>query len=286
VRLFDRGMHEASVRRLRLERQLRDAVGQNDFEVLYQPVVRLEDERLAGFEALVRWRRDGQLIPPAKFLPIAEETSLIVQVGSRVIDMVCAQAAEWQERFPDHPGTRVSVNLSARQIVTGFVVDHVADALRKSGLKAQQLGLEVDESALIDDGGIQAETLRRLRGLGVDIVLDRFGLRYGALSWLPRSGIDLIKIDRSCVQDIDRRVDRRALVSGIVSTAAALEIDVVAEGVERNAESEAVRAIGCRFAQGYHFARPLDVAYATRALRARSLRRLRPPAPTMDGFVR
>jgi diguanylate cyclase (GGDEF)-like protein/PAS domain S-box-containing protein len=267
VRIFDRQMHEAAMRRLRTERVLREAIAGDEFMLVYQPIVCLDDESLVGFEALLRWRRNGRILEPSHFIALAEESSLIVPLGLKALRRACRQAAEWQRRFGGHTGARVSVNLSARQLATPGLLGEVAGALSDSHLEAGRLSLEVAESTLTRASEVMSDSLNALRELGVHLVLDDFGKDDAALAHLRRYPVTSIKIDESCVRAIDRLADRQAVVAAITATAAGLGIDVVAERVQTAREYDALRAVGCRFGQGYYFARPLTPEDATQALR-------------------
>jgi diguanylate cyclase (GGDEF)-like protein/PAS domain S-box-containing protein len=258
VRLFDDRLHRTIARRLSLERRLRTAIEADEFTLVYHPMVRLEDLRLVGFEALVRWQREDRLMAPADFLPAAEESELIAPLGAKVLELACSEAAAWRQRFPADAAARVSVNLSPGQLTAPGLVPHVANALRRTGLEPARLSLEIPERALVGEADSAPDSLRRLRALGVGLTLDEFGAGRASLSLLHELPFDSVKIAGTCVHRVDRRAERRAIVAGIARTAAELGIDTVAGRVQRAAERAELERLGCAFAQGFHFARPLD----------------------------
>jgi hypothetical protein len=179
-------MHEHALRRLRLEGALRQAADRSELALLFQPIVALASEQLAGFEALVRWRRNGVLVPPADFIPVAEETGVIRSIGGQVLRDACRQAAAWQERRPAHPGAAVSVNISPRQLADPHMVASVARALEETGADPARLRLELTETALMADHHAAVRTCNELTALGVSLVLDDFGTGFSSLSHLGR----------------------------------------------------------------------------------------------------
>jgi len=266
--VFDAEMDLRLRERLELEAELRRAVALNAFAVRYQPVVELGSERLTGFEALVRWPRGEVTVTPDQFIPLAEETGLIRPLGRWVLEQACRQAAQWRERFPGSGGLSVSVNLSAQQVVEPGLAGRVRATLAETGLPPQALRLEITETVLLDDAEIVRAQLEALHALGVRLVLDDFGTGYSSLSHIKRHPIDTIKIDRSFVEGIERDRDSQAIAGAIVQMAEGLRMQVIAEGVSEPAQAEALARLGCRFAQGFLYAPPLDVAGAERALAA------------------
>ena len=259
--VFDEAMRERSVRWLAIERDLRLAVERDEFHNLYQPIVVPptgpgEEARLVGFEALVRWSHPGRgIISPGEFIPVAEQTGLIVPIGADVLDRACAQAAEWQEE--GSPAVQMAVNLSARQFSHPGLVPSVAAALEQTGLEPPLLSLEITETVLIDDAETALQTLERLKELGVRLVLDDFGTGYSSLSHLKRFPIDVLKIDRSFVDGLGRDAGDSAIVSAVISMGRAMGVGIVAEGVETGAQAAKLHSLGCPLAQGFLFARPL-----------------------------
>ena len=257
---FAAQMHTSALRRLELRERLETSLERGDFVVHYQPVVELLTGAVAGAEALVRWRQpDGQLTPPAEFVPLAEETGLIVPLGQHVLEVACRDATAWDGAGRDASALSLAVNVSSRQLQDPGFVATLASALARSGLPARRLVIEVTESALLDDGDATAAAILAAKDLGVRIALDDFGTGYSSLSHLRRFPIDVLKIDRSFVDGIDRGArDERTLVRSIVRLAHSLKLETVAEGVERNEQLVQLRAIGAKLGQGYYFARPME----------------------------
>ena len=270
VEFFESGMHASALRRLELRGRLEAALASGDFVLHYQPVVDLVSGEWAGVEALVRWRQqDGSLLQPDEFVPLAEETGLIVPLGAWVLREACAQAVRFGTSLG---GGRLSmaVNVSSRQLQDPGFGDTVEQALADSGISAELVVLELTESALLDDEDAAATVIAGLKRLGVRISLDDFGTGYSSLSHLRRFPIDILKIDRSFVTDIDAaHAGERALVHSIVRLAHSLELETVAEGIERQSQVARLRALGAQYGQGYHFARPMEPAALLRAHRRR-----------------
>ena len=258
---FASQMHTSALRRLELRGRMEESLERGDFVVHYQPVVELLTGAVTGAEALVRWRQpDGQLAPPADFVPLAEETGLIVPLGRHILEAACRDAVAWAST-PVRGASALSlaVNVSSRQLQDPGFVATVASALARSGLPARCLVLEVTESALLDDGDATSAAILEAKALGVRIALDDFGTGYSSLSHLRRFPIDVLKIDRSFVDGIDRGArDERTLVRSIVRLAHSLKLETVAEGVERNEQVVQLRAIGAKMGQGFYFARPME----------------------------
>jgi diguanylate cyclase (GGDEF)-like protein len=255
-RFFEPGM-DSRVHALRtLEQDLRQAISDRDFEIFYQPVVDLRDNRVAGCEALLRWRHPVRgMISPAEFIPVAEETGMINALGEWVLDQACAEAVGWPDDI------KVAVNVSPVQFRSQAFALKVAMALATSGLPARRLELEITEAVLIRDDEAALEMLHHLRGLGVRIALDDFGTGYSSLSYLQRFPFDKIKIDRSFVQDIVEPGGGSAcIVQAVVNIAAARNIATTAEGVETQEQLDALRAFECTEMQGYLFSPPLPAA--------------------------
>jgi len=268
--LFSDEMHEHALRRLRLEGALRHAADRSELAVHYQPIVALGSGRLAGFEALVRWRRNGELVCPADFIPVAEETGVIRAIGGRVLRDACAQAAAWQASWPAHAGAAVSVNLSPRQLADPLLVAVVSRALADSGADPARLRLELTETALMADHHAAVRTCRELKALGVGLVLDDFGTGFSSLSHLGRYPIDTVKIDRSFVADLNADAGARGIVAAVLTMAAGFGARVVAEGVERAEQARVLHEMGCDLAQGYLFSPPVPVEDAGTWLEAGS----------------
>jgi diguanylate cyclase (GGDEF)-like protein len=252
---YSDGMAEAARRRAELQQDLVHAVSSGQLEVYYQPTVRLSDGRTTGFEALARWHHPERgLIPPAEFIPLAEESGAISEIGRWVLRQALRQGAAWSATAPGP--VRMAVNLSPRQLLDRGVVADVTAALRDSGFPAGQLTLEVTEGVLVDDVDAVAGQLEQLRQLGVAIAIDDFGTGFAGLSYLRQLPVDIIKIDRSFVSDLSAGGSSTTLIASIVELARALGLDVVAEGVETEEQRRVLTDLHCGAGQGFLFARP------------------------------
>jgi diguanylate cyclase (GGDEF)-like protein/PAS domain S-box-containing protein len=266
--LFDVGMRDRAVSRLRVETDMRQAIERGAFEVFYQPIVAVRGGRLAGFEALVRWRHPTQgLIDPSDFIPIAEDTEMIVLIGRQVLTQACHQMAAWQRRFGIAAPRVMCVNVSSKQFADADLTGQIEAVLAESGLPPASLKLEITESAFLGDIRAAQVTLRRLRSLGVAWSLDDFGTGYSSLSYLHRLHVDTVKVDRSFVSRIGLD-DGSEMVRAIAAIAHNMGMDVVAEGVETLEQLDWLRAIGCEYAQGFYFSRAVDVSSATELIAA------------------
>jgi diguanylate cyclase (GGDEF)-like protein/PAS domain S-box-containing protein len=264
--IYEAGMHAVVVDRMALKADMRRALAANEFEPYYQPIVDLETGRVTGVEALVRWNHPEQgLVGPVAFIPMAEETGLIIPIGSHVLHQACADAAAWLVEFGNHAPQSMSVNLSPRQIQDPDIVADVEVALSQSGLDPGALILEITESFLLDDTESAAVTLARLKALGVRIALDDFGTGYSSLAHLDRFPVDVLKIDKSFVDALESSdAERSSLVRAIVNLGMTLGLHVTAEGIEGHGQLASLRAMGCELGQGFLFAKPMD-ANALRA---------------------
>ncbi|HEU0054262.1 MAG TPA: EAL domain-containing protein, partial [Longimicrobium sp.] len=269
--VFDRRMHAEAMSRLQLETDLRRALERGELALHYQPVVALETGRVAGFEALLRWRHPERgMVPPGAFVTVAEEMGLIHPLGRWVIEEACGAARRWSAYDGAMDGgLRVSVNLSAAQFSQADMVEHVERAVRESGVRPGVLHFEITESVILEHAAPAQEMLSRLRELGVALCMDDFGTGYSSLGYLHRFPIDELKIDRSFVARMDTDARNAQLVQAIVALARNLGVRVVAEGVETPEQLAALRALGCDYGQGYLFSRPLPEADAD-ALLARA----------------
>ena len=250
--VFDARMHAQAIDRIGLESDLQRAVRCDDLEVHYQPIVSLNSGACVGFEALVRWTRDGKAVPPATFIPVAEELGLIEAIGSRVLREACRTFAGWQRRFPNSGFDCITVNVSTRQLVQPGFPRVVEEAVKDALLMPSHLRLEITETALLTSPQSTAVLLQKLRELGVKIYLDDFGTGHSSLSHLHQLPVDALKIDRSFVESL-LLPDRPAIIESILALAYTLETGVVAEGVEDEVQALALERLGCRFAQGYLF---------------------------------
>ena len=264
--LFEASMSAVTIDRVDLENDLRRAIEFGDLRVHYQPLIDLTTDRIVGFEALVRWQHPVRgLVPPLSFIPLAEETGLIIPLGRWVLETACRQAMRWRDARPDGPQLMMSVNLSARQFVQPDLVDQVAAILTETGLDPSTLELEITESVVMDQSEVGIRSLHRLRDMGVRLVLDDFGTGYSSLAYLKHLPLDTIKIDRTFVAGLDGEADR-SIVEAVIALAHGLRISVVAEGIETEAQFEILRSMGCDIGQGYLFARPLPEPDAARLL--------------------
>jgi diguanylate cyclase (GGDEF)-like protein/PAS domain S-box-containing protein len=264
-------MHASALRRLEVRGRMESSLEAGDFVLCYQPIVELVSNEIVGVEALVRWRQpDGRLAPPAEFIPLAEETGLIVALGTWVLEESLRQAAEWRRMFPGHH-LRMAVNVSPRQLQEPGLAVLTRNALAASGFPPHDLVVELTESALLHVGDPASATIEQLKQLGVRISLDDFGTGYSSLSHLRNFPIDTLKIDHSFVEGIDGvQQDERALVRSIIRLAHSLRLETVAEGIERPAQLVQLRALGCRFGQGFLFSEPIESAAMSDLLRQRS----------------
>jgi diguanylate cyclase (GGDEF)-like protein len=256
--MFDKDMHARAVSRLRLERDLRHAIDENQFCVFYQPIVTIDTGKLAGFEALVRWNHPVEgLVHPSDFIPVAEETGLIVQIGQWVLEEACRAVNEWQQKSPLHRNLTLSVNLSAKQVSQPELFEQVSEALEKSGLDARCLKLEITESVVMENAEAAAIMFKRLRALGVQLSIDDFGTGYSSLSYLHRFPLNYLKIDRSFVSRMTETGENAEIVRTIVTLAHNLGLQCIAEGVETGEQLEQLKSVGCEYGQGYLFSRPV-----------------------------
>ena len=267
--VFATSMRTQAVRRLETELALRHAIANDELRLHDQPIVVPGSGAIEGVEALVRWEHPTNgLIGPGEFIPIAEETGLIVPIGEYVLGEACRQAQQWRSTIPGLAHLTVGVNLSGRQIAQGDLVEVVANTLVMSGLPASHLVLEITESVLMADADHAVRVLRALKGLGVRLSVDDFGTGYSSLSYLRRFPVDALKIDRSFVDGLGVEAEDSAIVHAIISLAGSLGLDTVAEGVETRGQEEALVALGCHRAQGYLFSRPIAGPALTARLEA------------------
>jgi EAL domain-containing protein (putative c-di-GMP-specific phosphodiesterase class I) len=255
--VFEAEVHHATIDRHQLRADMHAALERGEFTLVYQPLVELSSDEVTGAEALLRWRHPVRgTIGPAAFVPLAEESGLIVPLGRWVLDEACRQAAAWQSELGRSFG--ISVNLSGRQVDDSALVADIAGALARAGLEPGLLTLEITESVLLQDVDAVRERLTELKRLGVQLAIDDFGTGYSSLSYLRRFPVDVLKIDRSFIAAVDTGAAEAALVRSIVSLAQILELQTVAEGIEEVGQFEALRGLGVDRGQGYLFAEPLE----------------------------
>jgi len=279
--VFDAVMDARARDRLTLENDLRRAVANHEIEVHYQPIVELTSGMCVGFESLVRWYRAEEWVPPATFIPIAEELGLIEPLGTWVLQQACHTFADWQRRFPDSALECITVNVSSRQLMQHNFLRVVQQAVEASGVKREDLRLEITETALMDSPDEAAELLRELRKYGIKVYLDDFGTGYSSLSHLHTLPVDALKIDRSFVKSLLLH-DRPAIVESILALARTLKTSVVAEGIETPLQAGELERLGCTHAQGFLFARAL-APDAVEAMLVRNVP-LGPKAERVDGL--
>ncbi len=255
VMVFHEHMHDTARKLLALRMDLANALGRDELSLVYQPIVRTEDGALCGFEALLRWHHPTRgAVPPIDFIPVAEQAGLIGVIGAWVLRQACVEAARWGG---DAQQPYISVNASALQLRDSDFARTVAEVLDDVGLTPDRLLLEITESTLIDEAGGTRETLSQLRDLGVRIAIDDFGTGYSSLAYLRELAVDVVKIDRSFTRDLSVNADHRALTTTMLALADGLAMTAIAEGVETEVDLVELRRLGCKFAQGYHFAKPL-----------------------------
>ncbi|MDP6875089.1 MAG: EAL domain-containing protein [Alphaproteobacteria bacterium] len=258
-RFFDIAMDEEVHRRKALEEDLRQAISDDTFSLLYQPQLRLGDGVVYGAEALVRWNHPERgTVPPLDFIPLAESTGMIRDIGHLVLRMACTQARAWADT--GHPAIKVAVNLSAVELMANNLLDRVKAVLAESGLPPERLELEITESAVMTDMDKAIAVMGGLRDVGVSLAIDDFGTGFSSLAYLKKFPVQALKIDRSFVQDILLNPEDAAIASAIISLGQSLNLEVIAEGVEEAAQADHLRAAGCGNAQGYYFGRPVPAA--------------------------
>lgn len=256
--ICDPVVHARVIARLSLENDLRFAVDREEFALCYQPIFSLLDGRINGFEALIRWRRPGYgLVMPGEFISVAEETGLILPIGTWVLREACQRIHQWRERFPQEHALTVAVNVSAKQLAQPDFVDQVARILQESRVPPSSLKLEVTESVAMQDAEEAALVLSRLIGIGVGMCIDDFGTGYSSFAYLRRFRFKTLKLDRTFVCDIENSHEDLKIAQAIISVGRNLDMDVVAEGVETAGQANVLRSMGCHYAQGYHFVKPM-----------------------------
>jgi diguanylate cyclase (GGDEF)-like protein len=267
--MFDRAMHAEALTRLQMENDLRHAVERQEFTLHYQPIVALDTGRVHAVEALMRWQHaERGIIPPNEFIPVAEDTGLIVPMGRWALREACAQVRSLEARNPDIAGLRLSVNLSVREFAQLDLVRAVAAILQDTGLPPQQLQLEITESAIIGQQHPALQTIAELRQLGVRIHLDDFGTGYSSLSYLHRLPLDAIKIDRAFTSAMEAEERPRHVIQAILALVGAIGLDVIAEGVASSEQLAMLRRMGCPYGQGFLFSRPVPADALEELLRS------------------
>jgi len=256
---YEPAMRAGLIERLSLRQDLEIAVDSGAIQLAYQPIVHLETGRPIAAEALARWTHPERgPIPPMEFIPIAEETDLILRLGRRIIADACDRLGAWQRAGIVDRDFMVSVNLSSRQLEDPALVPFVMSVIAEAGFDPKCLILELTESAILQESSLVAEQIEALRAIGTRLAIDDFGTGYSSLNYLRQLPIQILKIDRSFVADLDLVLDNRSLVGTILSLSESMDLRTVAEGIERPGQVDVLRALGCAYGQGYLYSRPLD----------------------------
>jgi EAL domain-containing protein (putative c-di-GMP-specific phosphodiesterase class I) len=251
-------MHDRVVARLALRADLQQALEREEFELHYQPLIRLDDGAVTGVEALVRWRHPTRgLIPPGDFIPFSEETGLIVELGRWVLRQGCRQAKELRDQIDGEVLPTIGINLSVKQLFHADIVADVSDALAAAGLEPEALTLEITESVMMTDTELAIARLNELHALGVRLAMDDFGTGYSSLSSLSMFPLDILKMDRSLLAAGAAPVTS-GIASAVLSLGETFNLEVVAEGIEHPEQSATLRELGCDTGQGFYFARPME----------------------------
>ena len=259
IKVFNSGMLEQALQVMTMENDLRRAIEENEFFIQYQPIHRVKDLRLAGFEALVRWRHPRKgVIRPVEFIPAAEESGLIIDLGLWVLEESCETMAAWRESHPGAEPLSLAVNLSARQFTQPDLVEQVARILETAKLPPDRLKLEITESVIMEDAEAALSMLRRLKKIGVRLCIDDFGTGYSSLSYLQRFPVDTLKVDRSFISHMGTDQADIEIVRTVVVLAQSLGMDVIAEGVEKEEQLSVLKALNCEYVQGFYCFEPLD----------------------------
>jgi len=246
------------VKRLQLETDLRKAVDLGEFRVYYQPIVALETEQIVGFEALTRWQRPEGIVMPNDFIPLADETGIILSINRRLLPEACHQLRTWQELFPSDPPLSLSVNISPKQFAQPDLASQIGQLIQQGGLDPRCINLEITETIAMADAERSTALLSQLKALGVRLDIDDFGTGYSSLSRLRGFRVDTLKIDRIFISRMDTDAETHEIVRIIVMLAHHLGLDVVAEGVETQAQLSLLKDLGCERAQGYLFSKPVN----------------------------
>jgi diguanylate cyclase (GGDEF)-like protein/PAS domain S-box-containing protein len=270
--VFEPAMHDTALRRLELKADLQRAVDNDEFVLHYQPIIELGTGEITGLEALLRWQHPQRgLIPPLEFIPLAEETGLIVPIGRWVLEEACRQAKALQGRLAHEPPLHMAVNLSARQLQRPEIVGEVAEILMQTELDPGTLVLEITESVMMQDMDLSIQRLAELKEIGVKLAVDDFGTGYSSLNYIRRFPVDILKVDKSFVDGVNEGGEESALTAAIIELAAILRLRPVAEGIERADQLEKLLDLKCDLGQGYYFAKPLPMAGIDELLTARAM---------------
>ena len=256
--VFEPAMHDTALKRLEMKADLQRALEHEEFQLYYQPVIELESGHISGVEALIRWIHPVRgMVMPLDFIPLAEETGLIVPIGRWVLREACRAAVSLHEQYPDNPTFHMAVNISARQIARPEIVEEVRSILAETGLDPHSLTLEITESAMMQDMELSIERLTALKSLGVQLAIDDFGTGYSSLNYVRRFPVDILKVDKSFIDGVGEGGESSALTAAVIELAGILNLKPVAEGIERTDQLERLLQLKCDFGQGYLFAKPL-----------------------------
>ena len=265
--IFNPGMHAEMRHRLQIENDLRRAIEQKEFLVYYQPIISLQTGELVGFEALIRWQHPERgLVPPIQFIPVAEDTGLIVAIGEWVMQEACRQLHTWQKQYPSSKSLKIAVNLASKEIGSPDLLGKIDRILAATGLDGSSLRIEITESMLMEYGEATNNLLLEIQARKIRLSIDDFGQGYSSLSYLHRLPVDTLKIDRAFVSQMHLKGENFEIVRTIATLAHTLGMDIVAEGVETLEQFATLRDLGCEFAQGYLFAPPLNAQAASEAI--------------------
>ena len=267
--VFDQSMNEKVVERVELENGLRQALQNGEIIIYYQPIVTLRTGRIIGFEALARWKHPTKgMIPPVKFIPVAEESGLIAQLGYSILETACIETKAWQSQMRSEHPLIVNVNLSGKQLQQPDVVERVAEIIERTGIAPATLKLEITESVLMGDTNEIVDKLHQLKALGIKLAIDDFGTGYSSMSSISAYPVDTVKIDKAFISRLGQQSEASAIVGAIIMLSKTMKMDIVAEGIEINAQLEHLKGLGCDMGQGYFFARPLPTEEVLAHLKA------------------
>jgi EAL domain-containing protein (putative c-di-GMP-specific phosphodiesterase class I) len=265
--VFDKKMHARAVTLLQLETDMRIALEQEQLCVFYQPIIELDSMKLFGFEALVRWNHPKRgLVPPNEFIPVSEDTGLIIPLTLWILRKSCEHMVEWQRKSSSNKDLVVSVNLSGKHFAQKDLVEQVEEILIETKMNPACLKLELTESAMMENAERVISMLKKLRALGIKLSIDDFGTGYSSLSYLHRFPIDTLKVDRSFVNAMEDGSENGEIVRTVIALAKTLRLDVIAEGIETIHQLYQLRILGCEYGQGYLFSRPVPLEEAERLL--------------------
>jgi len=257
-KVFSKSMYEQVVQTVQLENDLRQALVEDEFELFFQPIYALSGQKLRGFEALIRWNHPQRgHLPPGEFIPVAEETGLVTEIGKWVMRRGCRVLAGWQSQFPGLD-ISLSLNLSPKDLLQASLVPVLTELLHETGLDARYIKLEITETAVMDNPEQATSRLERLQKMGFQIAMDDFGTGYSSLSYLQRLPIDILKIDRSFVQTMLENPNNLEIIKAIIGLGKILDLRIVAEGVETRQQLETLQELGCDLAQGFLLGRPMS----------------------------